>query len=420
MTTVFKLVFISLVFAVVLGGWNEKYALVESSESNLDKLEAGINDPSSEPDSNLDRSKRLRDGLFEPCRVWTIRNDEICAFNHNSDLSTNNIPIIGLDSLLESDETISESALNEKDGDIGLYKPYRGVLVEYNLTSFSKFISRIVEVEIEMHLTFDESIMKAGVGGESSISIPENNHNKLETENDQVNEDSGLSSLLLSNQYQSISFLLVAGYFRDNDEGLSGVRGGLGRGGAAKRTSSKYRGVSSRDIKRFIPVFQDNVTLSRQNVNQYYAKYGITTFKDKLTSVDHTHNYGEDLAKENIGHDSDHNSKSNNIYINDNKINIDRYKLSFMYLPHNDTKLYFSSSMEGKIVLPKLHIKAIQTHQEASDDPVNDNDSSEEEKSRSKRIMIVTLLLAIVFAFFTILFYIFVSWYLREIQNKHS
>ncbi|KAK6589815.1 hypothetical protein RS030_192925 [Cryptosporidium xiaoi] len=432
MTKIFKLVLLTLFsFNFLLNERDLRYTFVESlKNNNIKQLEIGINDPNSEPDSNLDRSKRLRDGLFEPCKVWTIRNDKIDTIYYNGNLTNNKIPIIGLDSFGESDEIISESILSEKDSGIDLYKPYEGVLVEYNLTSFSRFVSRIVEVEIEMHLKFDKNIMKTrtkdkfsfftlkNIRGKSEGSpmFSENVPSAINYENDTINEDLD-SSLLSSGQYQSISFLLVAGYFKDNDELLTGTRG-TGKSGVARRIANKYKGIKSRDIRHFVPVFRDNVTLSRQNANQYYARYGITTFKDKLTC--------EHGSKENADRDGNTSVnkisniyKDSNIYINDNKINIDQHKLSFMYLPHNDTKLYFSSNSEGNIVLPKLHIKAIQTHQEATDDPVNDNDSSEEEKSRSKKIMIVTLLLITMFSSFIILFYIIISWYLREMQNKH-
>lgn len=306
----------------------------------------GIDNPSSNSNTNLDRSKRLREGLFHPCEMGIIRNDVLKTIDVNSS-SIDSLPIKGSD-LFAYDVKRTDSILNNDD--VSLYKPYEGVFVSYNITNFSKFVSRIVEMEIEMHLILGDNEKR------SSIRKKEvNNHNFYD--------------------YQNVNFLIIAGYF-----------------GNQAYNTNKYL------LSEFTPVFRDHVTLSRQNLNQYYARYGITAFKDRLTAI-----------KE----DSENDSK----FLINNKINIDKHKLSFLYLPHNDTQLHFSNNGE-KIVLPKLHLKAIQTHEEAKNEP--EKSESEDEQNNSKKMVIVIFLLITMFVLFIILFYILVSWYLKGIENKNS
>ncbi|OII72177.1 uncharacterized protein cubi_01510 [Cryptosporidium ubiquitum] len=331
-----------------------------------------IDNPELEPESNLDRSKRLREGIFEPSEFGAIRNDHLYIIGQELS-SLKQLPIRGHQSF-DSSRNRAHSILSNQNNGIELIKPYEGVYVDYNLTSFSKFISRIVEMELEMHLTFKEvndrksSIRRRERDGMGYLSI------KSDSNTFQEHNHEKLTPI----EFQSISFLFVAGYFKNGNN----------------RARNDY------SLSDFVPVFKDNITLSRQNVNQYYAKYGITTFKDRLTAVI---DKGSTLA-------------AHNDFFSQGKINVDQHKLSFLYLPHNETQLYFSMDGNQRFLLPKIHIKAIQTHQEADDEPEL---PSKDGDSNSKKVVIITFLMFTMFTSFIILFYILITWYLRGIQ-KHS
>ncbi|KAF7456936.1 hypothetical protein HWI79_2514 [Cryptosporidium felis] len=322
-----------------------------------------IDNPSLNPETNLDRSKRLREALFEPSEFGVIKSDFLLGVSPDSG-QVRQIPIRGQESF-DSSKKRARSVLYDENKGVQLFRPYEGVFANYNLTSFSHFISRIVEMEIEMHLTFREAGERRSLVRRREIGSSNFNGSALQGHETFVN-----------GEFQSIGFLFVAGYFRDGNR-------------------------TSRDglLHNFIPVFQDNITLSRQNANQYYARYGITTFKDRLTAT-------QDRSDPTTGID----------LFSSSKINVDKHKLSLLYLPRNDTQLYFSVDRSGRIVLPKLHLKAIQTHQEASDEPES---PSKDEGSNAKKVVIITFLLLTMFVSFLVLFYILISWYLKGIQ-KHS
>ncbi|KAJ1605043.1 hypothetical protein OJ253_3350 [Cryptosporidium canis] len=321
----------------------------------------GIDGPERGPSANLDRSKRLREGVFEPTEFGTIQSDIMHA--ERSDLGSERyLPIIG-QNYLDSSSERGSSVLSDPSHGIELARPYEGVYVDYNLTSFSRFISRIVEMELEMHLNFEEA-----AGRRPSIRKREREALRLAISPQGVPQQGRPGPQHL--ELQSLSFFFIAGYF-----------------------------VGERSLRQFVPIFQDNITLSRQNANQYYARFGITTFKDRLTAV-----LNERKA---LGPRMDH---------PESKINVDQHKLTFLYLPHNDTHLFFSSGGDQRLVLPKLHIKAIQTHQEANDEP---EPPSTDGGSNAKRVVIIAFLLFTMFTSFLVLFYILITWYIRGIQ-KHS
>ncbi|KAH8581489.1 uncharacterized protein ELE39_000550 [Cryptosporidium sp. chipmunk genotype I] len=362
---------ISLIFLALILLWTSDNRILGVFARKRSKYK--IDNPELGPESNLDRSKRLREGIFEPTEFGVIRSDHLQILEPEYS-SVSQLSILG-HHFFESPRIRSHSILSNQNNGIELIKPYEGVYVDYNLTSFSNFISRIVEMELEMHLTFKEvadkklsirrrqrEVVSHLSSQFNSKSSPERNHEKLD-------------SIALHN----ISFLFLAGYFR-NENKLPG------------------HGNSLRD---FVLVFKDNITLSRQNANQYYAKYGITTFKDKLTTV---FNREESALSDYKG------------FFSDGKVNVDQHKLSFLYLPHNETQLYFSMDGSQRLVLPKLHIKAIQTHQEADDEPEL---PSKDGDSNSKKVVVITFLLFTMFTSFIILFYILITWYLRGVQ-KHS
>ncbi|EAK87778.1 hypothetical protein [Cryptosporidium parvum Iowa II] len=332
-----------------------------------------IDNPELGPESNLDRSKRLREEIFEPSEFGIIKSDRLQIIESEYG-SITQLPIRGHQSF-DTSRIRSQSILSDQNNGIELIKPYEGVYVDYNLTSFSNFISRIVEMDLEMHLTFKEvtdrklSIRRREREVLSHLNTQSNTKNSREQSHEKLN----------SIEFHNISFLFLAGYFKNENK------------------SSGY----GNSLQDFVLVFKDSITLSRQNANQYYAKYGITTFKDRLTAV---MNSEESMSV-----------KHKDLF-SDGKINVDHHKLSFLYLPHNETRLYFSMDGTQRLILPKLHIKAIQTHQEADDKPEL---PSKDEDSNSKKVVIITFLIFTMFTSFIILFYIIITWYFRGIQ-KHS
>ncbi|KAK9173096.1 hypothetical protein CmeUKMEL1_08015 [Cryptosporidium meleagridis] len=330
-----------------------------------------IDNPELGPESNLDRSKRLREEIFEPSEFGVIKSDRLQIIESEYG-SVTQLPIRGHQSF-DTSRNRSLSILSDQNNGIELIKPYEGVYVDYNLTSFSNFISRIVEMDLEMHLTFKEVIdKKLSIRRREVLSY-------LNAQSNIKNSREQKHGKLDSVEFHNISFLFLAGYFKNENK-------------------SPGYGNSLQD---FVLVFKDSITLSRQNANQYYAKYGITTFKDRLTAV--MNSQKGMLA-------------NNNDLFSDGKINVDHHKLSFLYLPHNETQLYFSMDGTQRLVLPKLHIKAIQTHQEADDSPEL---PSKDEDTNSKKVVIITFLIFTMFTSFIILFYIIITWYFRGIQ-KHS
>lgn len=338
-------------------------------------------DPELRSGANLDRSKRLREGVFEQSGFGVIWSDHLHSIGPESG-QVEHLPIRGQESF-DSSRKRAGSILIRLDGGVELIKPYEGVYVDYNLTSFSRFVSRIVEMELELHLTFKEAserrtFIRRRVETEavSHLVPPQSEPRAISHQQDHKES-------LSRAEFQSLSFLFIAGYFT----------------GESDQTGRE------RSLQDFVPVFHDNVTLSRQNANQYYAKYGITSFKDRLTAL---------MSEKSVSAAHGGNNLSS-----EGKINVEQHKLSLLYLPHNDTYLFFSrGSGSQHLVLPKLHIRAIQTHQEAVDDDQEEKPSWGED-SNAKKVVVIAFLMFSMLTSFIILFYVLITWYIRGIQ-KHS
>ncbi|KAL7067207.1 hypothetical protein ACR3K2_23080 [Cryptosporidium serpentis] len=270
--------------------------------------------------SSSDRSEHLREAIYEPLSVGLLINDKLKSIDLRE---FDSISIIGTQHLkvYKSVDYKQSILFDEKDSPI--YLPYEGMYVSYNLSDFSKFIKRIVVMNLEMHLSLDnENLTKVNMRKKGNIQLQ-----KLREIN------------------QNISILLIAGYFMNIDDKL----------------------------ENFVPIFKDNMILSYENAHNYYAKYGITALRDYLTNSLNNNDWNSTLEM----------------------INVDKQLLTLLLLPSNETKVLFDNNGTN-IVLPKLLLEAIQTHEEAKEIGTGDTESKKSKSNSLKKATLINLIFLIV------------------------
>ncbi|OII77471.1 hypothetical protein cand_016310 [Cryptosporidium andersoni] len=289
--------------------------------------------------SASDRSEHLREVIYEPSNVGLLINDKLKLVDLRE---FDNISIIGIQ-YLKVDNSIDykQSILfNEKDSPI--YLPYEGMYVSYNLSDFSKFIKRIVVMNLEIHLSLDN-------GNMTKVNMRKKGNVQLQK---------------LSKINPNISILLIAGYFMNADDKLG----------------------------NFVPIFKDNMTFSYENAHNYYAKYGITALRDYLTNSFNDWNSTLEM------------------------INVDKQLLTLLLLPSNETKVLFDNN-GTHIILPKLLLEAIQTHEEAKEIGIGDTESKKSKTDSLKKATLINLIFLIVI---TCPIIIYIAGGYCEVGNKTS
>ncbi|EEA06106.1 uncharacterized protein CMU_018630 [Cryptosporidium muris RN66] len=287
--------------------------------------------------SASDRSEHLREAIYEPSNVGLLINDKLKLIDMRK---FDNISIIGTQHLKVDNSIDYKQSILFYEEDFPIYLPYEGMYISYNLSDFSKFIKRIVVMNLEMHFLLDNGNMtKVNMRKKGNIQLQ-----KLRKINPNVN------------------ILLIAGYF-----------------------------VNVNKLENFVPIFKDNMIFSYGNAHNYYAKYGITALRHYLTNSFNDWNSTLEV------------------------INVDKQLLTLLLLPSNETKVLFGNNGTN-LILPKLLLEAIQTHEEAKEIG-GDTKSKKSESDSLKKATLINLIFLIVI---TCPIIIYIAGGYCEIGNKTS